>query len=144
MARMARYTVGIDLGTTNCALAAADADGVVTPVAVPQVVGPGEIAERSTLPSFLLLPAEHEVAPAQLALPWTGPMKYAVGAFARDRGGDLPHRLVVSAKSWLCNPAIDRTSQVLPWRGATRDDADAAAGGERVSPVNASARYLAH
>src|SRR5678816_1052635 len=106
---MARYTVGIDLGTTNCALAAADGDGVVAPVGVPQVVGPGETAERPTLPSFLLLPAEHEVTPAQ---------------------------------SWLCNPAIDRTSQVLPWRGATREDE--VPGGEKVSPVNASARYLAH
>jgi molecular chaperone DnaK (HSP70) len=139
---MARFIVGIDLGTTNSALAAADGDGAVGPVAVPQVVGPGEVAERPTLPSFLLLPGEHEVAPAELALPWTGPMRYAVGAFARDRGSELPHRLVSSAKSWLCNPAIDRTSQVLPWKGTTRDEDPGP--GERVSPVNASARYLAH
>ena len=78
-----------------------------------------------------------------MALPWSGPMKYTVGTFARDRGAELPHRLVSSAKSWLCNPAIDRTSQVLPWRGAQRELA-ADIDGERVSPVNASARYLAH
>jgi molecular chaperone DnaK (HSP70) len=139
-----RFVIGIDLGTTNCALAAADGDGPAVAQPVPQVVGPGEVAERPTLPSFLLLPAEHEVAPAALALPWSGPMRYSVGAFARDRGGELPHRLVASAKSWLCNPAIDRTSQVLPWRGATREEVEAAAGAEKVSPVNASARYLAH
>jgi molecular chaperone DnaK (HSP70) len=139
---VARYVIGIDLGTTNCAIAAADGDAAVAAVPVPQVVGPGEVAPRETLPSFLLLPAEHEVAPAQLALPWSGPLRYAVGAFARDRGGELPHRLVASAKSWLCNPAIDRTAQVLPWRGATRDAEPG--DGERVSPVNASARYLAH
>jgi molecular chaperone DnaK (HSP70) len=139
--------LGIDLGTTNSALAVAGDDGVVRPQPIAQVVGPGEVAERPTLPSFLLLPSPLEVSPAQLQLPWSGELRYAVGGFARDRGAELPHRLVASAKSWLCNPAIDRTSQVLPFRGAQRElDGDMAAGGggERVSPVNASARYLAH
>jgi len=137
--------IGIDLGTTNSALATAADDEPAHALAVPQVVGPGEVADRPTLPSFLLLPSEHEVAPAQLQLPWSGPMRYAVGTFARERGGELPHRLVSSAKSWLCNPAIDRTAQVLPFRGAQRElEASSLADGERVSPVNASARYLAH
>ena len=135
--------VGIDLGTTNCAMASAINDDAVVSVPITQIVGPGEIAARSTLPSFLLLPSDAEVAGKGLALPWSGPMKYTVGTFARDRGAELPHRLVSSAKSWLCNPAIDRTSQVLPWRGAQRELA-ADIDGERVSPVNASARYLAH
>ena len=135
--------VGIDLGTTNCAMASAINDDAVVSESICQIVGPGEVAARSTLPSFLLLPSDAEVANAGLALPWSGPMKYTVGTFARDRGAELPHRLVSSAKSWLCNPAIDRTSQVLPWRGAQREVA-ADVDGERVSPVNASARYLAH
>jgi hypothetical protein len=71
-------------------------------------------------------------------------MRYAVGTFARERGAELPHRLVSSAKSWLCNPSIDRTAQVLPFRGAQRELEKEMEGGERVSPVNASARYLAH
>ncbi|HEY4244425.1 MAG TPA: Hsp70 family protein [Kofleriaceae bacterium] len=132
--------LGIDLGTTNSALAVAAPDEAARAHGIAQVVGPGEVAERTTLPSFLLLPAETEVAPAQLQLPWSGPLRYCVGVFARERGAELPHRIVSSAKSWLCNPAIDRTSQVLPFRGASREDDD----GERVSPVNASARYLAH
>jgi molecular chaperone DnaK (HSP70) len=136
--------LGIDLGTTNSALATAGDDEPARALDIAQVVGPGEIAERPTLPSFLLLPSEHEVTPAQLQLPWSGPMKYAVGTFARDRGAELPHRLVSSAKSWLCNTAIDRTAQVLPFRGAQRELEAEMAGGERVSPVNASARYLAH
>jgi molecular chaperone DnaK (HSP70) len=135
--------LGIDLGTTNSALAVAD-EAPARAVPITQVVGPGEIAERPTLPSFLLLPSEQEVTPAQLQLPWSGPLRYAVGTFARERGAELPHRLVSSAKSWLCNPAIDRTAQVLPFRGAQRELEEAMAGGERVSPVNASARYLAH
>src|SRR3954462_1373797 len=134
--------LGIDLGTTNSALAVAgDAPAEAVPIA--QVVGPGEIAERPTLPSFLLLAAEHEVPPAQLQLPWSGPLRYAVGTFARDRGAGLPHRLVSSAKSWLCNPSLAPPAQVLPFRGAQRE-LDAEMDGERVSPVNASARYLAH
>jgi molecular chaperone DnaK (HSP70) len=136
--------LGIDLGTTNSALATAGEGEPAHALGVPQIVGPGEVAERTTLPSFLLLASEHEVAAAQLQLPWSGPLRYAVGTFARERGAELPHRLVSSAKSWLCNPAIDRTSQVLPFRGAQRELEAEMAGGERVSPVNASARYLAH
>ncbi len=136
--------LGIDLGTTNSAMAVAGDDEPAHSVEVTQVVGPGETAERPTLPSFLLLPTENEVTAAQLQLPWSGPLKYAVGTFARERGAELPHRLVSSAKSWLCNPSIDRTAQVLPFRGANRELDEAMASGERVSPVNASARYLAH
>ena len=136
--------IGIDLGTTNSALATSDDDEPARAIPIAQVVGPGEIAERPTLPSFLLLPSEQEVAAAQLQLPWSGPLRYAVGTFARERGAELPHRLVSSAKSWLCNGSIDRTAQVLPFRGAQRELEDAMKDGERVSPVNASARYLAH
>ena len=136
--------LGIDLGTTNSAVAVAGEDEPAHAVGITQVVGPGEIAERPTLPSFLLLPTENEVAPAQLQLPWSGPLRYSVGTFARERGAELPHRLVSSAKSWLSNPHIDRTAQVLPFRGAQREAAAEMADGERVSPVNASARYLAH
>jgi molecular chaperone DnaK (HSP70) len=136
--------LGIDLGTTNSAMAVAGTEQAAHAVDITQVVGPGEIAERPTLPSFLLLPSENEVTTAQLQLPWSGPLRYAVGTFARERGAELPHRLVSSAKSWLCNSSIDRTAQVLPFRGAQRELEEAMAGGERVSPVNASARYLAH
>jgi molecular chaperone DnaK (HSP70) len=136
--------LGIDLGTTNSALAVAEGEGAVRTQPITQVTGPGETAEQPTLPSFLLLPSELEVPSAQLQLPWSGPLRYAVGAFARERGAELPHRLVSSAKSWLCNPSIDRTSQVLPFRGAQRELEREMEGGERVSPVNASARYLAH
>jgi molecular chaperone DnaK (HSP70) len=131
--------LGIDLGTTNSALATST-ETELRSVPIAQVTGPGEIAERPTLPSFLLLPNESEVPPAQLQLPWSGPLRYAVGTFARDRGSELPHRLVASAKSWLSSSNVDRTAQILPVLGAQREEIT----GERVSPVNASARYLAH
>ena len=140
---MTRFVVGIDLGTTNCALAYVDleAPGPAQALAVPQLVGPGEIAPRPTLPSFLLLPTEHEVAASAMTLPWTTDATSAIGVFAQARGSELPHRLVASAKSWLSSSNVDRTADILPWRGADRDLPE---GGTRVSPVAASARYLAH
>lgn len=145
---MARYVVGIDLGTTNCAVAYVDTlgSGRIEHFAVPQVIAPGEVAERPSLPSFLLLPTAHEMAPAAMALPWEPEPGFAVGELARERGAELPHRLVSSAKSWLSHTGVDRNAAILPWRGAERDrdHDDAQAGGEQVSPVTASARYLAH
>ncbi|MEZ4404767.1 MAG: Hsp70 family protein [Kofleriaceae bacterium] len=140
---MGQFVVGIDLGTTNCALAYVDpaAPGQVQAFAVPQVVGPGEVAPRATLPSFLLLPTATEVAAEAMALPWAPAQASTVGTFAQARGAELPHRLVASAKSWLSSTHVDRAAAILPWRGADRDLPE---GGERVSPVTASARYLAH
>jgi molecular chaperone DnaK (HSP70) len=155
-----RYVVGIDLGTTNCAVAwaeiaaanGASADelgGAVAPFPMAQLVAPGEVAERPMLPSFLLLPTPLEVAPEAMALPWNPAPGHAVGEMARERGAELPQRLVSSAKSWLSHTGVDRNAPILPWRGSVSqpggdDGDDQAEGALRVSPVEASARYLAH
>ena len=143
---MSRYIVGIDLGTTNCAAAYVDLKGEgereIRMFSTPQLVAQGEVDERSTLPSFLLLPSGDEVAAEAMSLPWAKRPGFAVGEFARERGADLPHRLVASAKSWLSYSGIDRKSAVLPWRGAETEDRPPE--GEQVSPVEASTRYLAH
>jgi hypothetical protein len=135
----ARYVVGIDLGTTNSALAFVDTNaGPKAPVQafpVPQVVAPGQVAARPTLPSYLYLPAPSDAA-AQLALPWDKAPTQVAGEHARARGAEVPARLVSSAKSWLCHPVADRTAAILPW-GAGEDVA-------KLSPVAASARYLGH
>jgi molecular chaperone DnaK (HSP70) len=145
---MSKYVVGIDLGTTNCAVAyaAPDGDGTIRPFPIAQLTAPGEVDDRATLPSFLLLPAAHEVKPEAMALPWQPAPGWAVGTMARERGAELPHRLVSSAKSWLCHPGVDRSAPILPWRGAEGEDeaAEGEEAGARVSPVDASARYLAH
>jgi len=143
---MARYIVGIDLGTTNCAVSyvdtEADGDPQIRHLELRQVTAPGEVDARSTLPSFLLLPSEHELKPEAMSLPWSElPPRYVVGALARDRGADLPHRQVASAKSWLSYSGVDRTAAILPWRGSDQDDSEQ---GPRVSPVEASSRYLSH
>src|SRR5277367_5221532 len=103
-----RYVVGIDLGTTNSALAYVDAaaEGEPRPVLmhVPQVINPGAVEDRSLLPSFLYLPKPGEVPAGSLKLPWDPNRDYAVGEYARKQGSQVETRLVSSAKSWLCYP----------------------------------------
>ena len=135
-----RYVVGIDLGTTNSALAFIDteaAPGEVQTLAVPQIVAPGVIEPRETLPSFHYAPAVGEFVPGALRLPWeTAEHDYCVGVFARDHGETVPGRLISSAKSWLCHSGVDRMAELLPWHGA----ADV----PKLSPVDVGARYLEH
>jgi hypothetical protein len=120
------YYLGIDLGTTNSALAyigPLEAGGPDFPpvhvLDIPQQVSGGAIEPRRTLPSFLYLEGDG-----------------AIGEYAREQGALVPTRLVHSAKSWLSNPEVDRTAKILPW--------DAQEAGRVLSPVEASARYLRH
>ena len=112
------FIVGIDLGTTNCALAFAPVDGMaVTDFPITQVQRPGEVADRALLPSCLYLPSEHELPAGSTALPWGGESGGLAGECARWLGARTPGRLVVSAKSWLCHEGVDRTAAILPWGG---------------------------
>jgi hypothetical protein len=134
-----RFVVGIDLGTTNSAAAFIDtaAEGFhVQTLAIPQLVAAREVEARETLPSFHYEASEGERAGGALALPWARDLAWTVGCFARDQGESAPGRLVASAKSWLCHAGVDRTAELLPWHAA--DDV------ERLSPVQASSRYLLH
>jgi hypothetical protein len=129
--------VGIDLGTTNSAVASAALEGGAPEVlAIPQLVAPGEVQARPLLPSFLYLPHPAELPAGALALPWEPDAGDAVGELARDRGALTPVRLVSSAKSWLSHPALDRRAASLPV-GSPEEV-------PKVSPLDASARYLAH
>src|SRR6516165_12706525 len=119
---MSRYLIGIDLGTTNSALAYVDTRHPtrggrvdVRPFPVPQLVAPGEVADRPLLPSFLYLPGPHDLPAGSTALPWDAKRNYAVGEFACNHGGRVPGRLVSSAKSWLCHSGVDRSAGLLPW-----------------------------
>src|SRR4051794_35695910 len=107
-----QFALGIDLGTTNTAVAfvplAEDDPAPPTVVAVPQVVQQGEVGERPLLPSFLYLPSDVELPPGSLALPWDEKRAFAVGTFARERGSAVPMRVVASAKSWLSHAGVDR------------------------------------
>src|SRR4051812_29834897 len=134
----ARYLVGIDLGTTNTACAYVDTQtgATIRVFDVPQLVAPGDVQPRPTLPSAVYLAAGPELPPRALDVPWAAPRDWCVGVLAREQGARVPGRLVVSAKSWLCHGRVDRTAAILPWGAA--DDV------RRISPVDASARVLAH
>src|SRR5262249_18805571 len=134
----ARSLVGIDLGTTNTAWAWVDAGAgrKIRIFEVPQLVAAGQVAPRPTLPSFVYLAGAHDVPAGSLDLPWAAGRDFCVGWLAREQGARVPGRLVASSKSWLCHGGVDRTAAILPWGGA----ADTA----KISPVDASARVLAH
>src|SRR5437667_12274131 len=114
-----RYVVGIDLGTTNSALAYIDTGAgegaAIQHLQIPQVVQPGVVEPRPLLPSFLYLPGPGEQPAGSLKLPWAADRDFAVGEFARNFGSQVPTRLVASAKSWLSHIGIDRRQPVLPW-----------------------------
>ena len=136
-----RFIVGIDLGTTNSALAQFDAaapeeEARITVEAVPQLTNPNEVEERTLLPSFLYVPGEMDFPKGALALPWEREPQVFAGELARKRGAENPSRLVASAKSWLSYAAVDRASAILPW-GAPEEV-------RKLSPVEASAEYLRH
>jgi molecular chaperone DnaK (HSP70)/uncharacterized protein YjeT (DUF2065 family) len=142
---MTRFVVGIDLGTTNTVVAYAERSAAtdVLPAIfeIEQLVGPGAVAARPALPSLRYHPAPGELAAGELSLPWSwedvaGVPNAVIGSLARDLGSQVPGRQVASAKSWLSHPAVDRSAAILPW-GAPEDV-------PRVSPVLASASYLAH
>jgi molecular chaperone DnaK (HSP70) len=134
----AKYIVGIDLGTTNSALARCDATAVeescIEIRSIPQLVNPNEVAERSLLPSFLYIPGEFDFPKGSLALPWDAEPKLVIGELARKRGAESPNRLVASAKSWLSYAAVNRTAPILPWQAPEEVP--------KLSPVEASSQFL--
>ena len=134
-----RFVVGIDLGTTNSALAYVDTGAkggtAVTPFPIPQVVAQGAVEERPLLPSFLYLPGAGEQPAGALRLPWDANRDFCVGDFARAFGSQVPTRLVASAKSWLSQPG-DRKAAILPHKAPDT--------GRKVSPLDATVRYLKH
>src|SRR5262249_27529014 len=101
----ARYLVGIDLGTTNTACAFVDtrAGRDIQVFQAPQLVAPGQVAPRPTLPSFVYLAGAHDMPAGSLDLPWAQGRDFCVGWLAREQGARVPGRLVSSAKSWLCH-----------------------------------------
>ena len=136
----AKYIVGIDLGTTNSALARCDAiteeDSRIEVLSIPQLVNPGEVAERTLLPSFLYIPGEFDFPKGSTTLPWDPEPKLVIGELARKRGAESPNRLVASAKSWLSYAGVDRTAPILPWQAP--DEVP------KLSPVDVSSQFLQH
>ena len=137
-----RFIIGIDLGTTNCAVSYVDLQEKrstakrIRIFKIPQMTGSGEVNRLPVLPSFLYIPGEFDISREAIVELWDGAEPNFVGAFARDHGARVPARLVSSAKSWLCHANVDRQARILPW-GADKEV-------PKVSPVMATAAYLKH
>ncbi|MCG6293616.1 Hsp70 family protein [Vibrio vulnificus] len=137
--QVAKFSVGIDLGTTHCVMSfmdTQDEQARVQVMAIPQLTAPGTVESRNQLGSFLYQPHEHEMNPASRVLPWTTEPTALVGAIARNLGGKTPLRLVASAKSWLCHGGVNRRDAFLP-AGSPEEI-------EKVSPLRATELYLKH
>jgi Ethanolamine utilization protein EutJ (predicted chaperonin) len=135
----AKYVIGIDLGTTNSALAHCDAaaapeESRIEIHKIPQLVNSSELAERTLLPSFLYIPGQLDFPKGSLALPWDPEPNSVIGELARKRGAESPNRLVASAKSWLSYAAVNRTAPILPWQAPEEVP--------KLSPVEASSQFL--
>ena len=129
----ARFSIGVDLGTTNSALAYVPLTGDAEPeaLAVSQWESPTALVEAPTLPSFLYLPEDGRAGEAP-----DGTGGWIAGRLARRRAGETPGRVVRSAKSWLCHHSADRSAPILPWGS---DDLQPA---QKISPVRAAALIL--
>ncbi len=138
-----RFVIGIDLGTTNCAVAYVDLaeeetrDRGIRMFKIPQLTGPGQVNPLPLLPSFLYIPGDYDVSEEAIVRLWAADQEEkVVGAFARDQGALVPDRLVSSAKSWLCHSNVDRRATILPWGAADQV--------AKLSPVATTAAYLKH
>jgi hypothetical protein len=134
----ARFSLGIDLGTSNCAMAVTDLETDRTEVLpITQIVAANQRGEQLTLASALYMPHPQEFPAGSLPMPWDGGRGPGiVGQYARDHGALVPDRLVTSAKSWLSNPHIDPRQRTLPWRSESAE--------EKLSPFEVSRHYLWH
>jgi molecular chaperone DnaK (HSP70) len=134
----ARFSLGIDLGTSNSAVAADNFESdEASIVEITQILRPNQIGESSTLPSALYLPHPDEFPADALQLPWVNDSRTTIiGHFAREHGALMPDRLVTSAKSWLSNFHVDPRRPVLPWGSEIKEP--------KLSAFDCSRLYLEH
>jgi molecular chaperone DnaK (HSP70) len=137
-----RYCVGIDLGTTNSVVAYTPLPGEgrgpepqLQLLPIPQLVAPGQIEARHSLPSFLYLPRDSEIGSLRTPLV-DDPSGGVAGHYARQQSAENPQRVVVAAKSWLCHGRVGRTEAVLPWQSPPEVT--------KVSAFDCTQRFLSH
>lgn len=133
-----KYLVGIDLGTTNTVVtwtpisaAEAETPAEINLFSLVQEQAKGAVEKLEVMPSFIF-----ERLKEKPVLNWEDDSQYIIGDYARERGAEVPDRLISSAKSWLCNTRIDRTQPVLPWNSPEENT--------RISPLSAMAVFLRH
>lgn len=140
---MSRYVIGIDLGTTNCTLAYTErypkeehAISKIEQMPISQLISSDSIGEKLFLPSYIYFSMQNELQVKLNSHLGGSTSELCVGIFARDRGAELPGRVVASAKSWLCHAGIDRRASFLPLDNEGSLD--------KISPLDACALLLSH
>ena len=111
--------LGIDLGTSNCAVAIADEDHLSIG-SITQKTSADEQMSIDSLPSFLFIQPNGDID---------------AGAYAKQLSFDQTERVITSAKSWLSVADVDRNDKILPWQSNIE---------HKLSPVEASERLLSH
>lgn len=138
----ASYIIGIDLGTTNCTLAYTSLQPehpsapLLHQVDIAQMMSAQTPGTSLSLPSFIYYPLPEERQAQKADISWDKNKNYVIGTYARDRGAELPTRLIASAKSWLCHPGINRRDKLLPLEAEEKES--------RMSPLEACAEVLRH
>lgn len=138
----ASYIIGIDLGTTNTTMAYTSAHPedkshpLIQQAAIAQIMQANTPGTATALPSYIYYPLPEELNANAAALEWNANRPFTIGTFARERGGELPSRLISSAKSWLCHAGIDRREKLLP---LDSEDLE-----HKMSPLKACAEILQH
>lgn len=134
----AKYLVGIDLGTTNIVVSytpvsavEAETPAPITLLPLVQELAKGAVEKLEAMPSFIF-----ERLKEKPVLAWDEDSNYIIGDYARERGAEVPDRLISSAKSWLCNQRIDRTQPLLPWNSPEEN--------AKISPLLAISMFLRH
>jgi hypothetical protein len=140
-----KLAIGIDLGTSNCAVAVQELSSSHTPgdlataqiLPIMQIVGPDQYAELDLMPSTIYLATQDEYEGGHFRLPHQDQStRFLLGQAARERASSVADRVVVSAKSWLGHDKIDRNAPILPWKSEITS--------EKISPVEASRQFLEH
>jgi molecular chaperone DnaK (HSP70) len=133
-----RYSIGVDLGTTNCVVAYCDltaSTGQVQILKILQFVAANLTEMRGGLPSFLYVPEPRESESGVFDIPDHASYPTVNGCYARDASAQQPERTIGAAKSWLCHAGVDRHAAILPW-GSDQSEV------VKFSPVAASRMLL--
>ncbi len=139
MSHNPKYLIGIDLGTTHCAMAFTHLEQKITNIfSIPQWDVSG-LVESELLPSVYYLPPKAEWRKGQFKLPWQESSEgYVLGRLAKEKAYQVPGRVIQSAKSWLSTPHANPSSPILPWHS------DELTGDDKKSPVEVAKALLVH
>ena len=105
-----RFSLGIDLGTSNSAIALSEVDSDQTNIIeITQVLGPNQIGEKPTLPSALYIPHPDEFPEGAFPLPWAGdarPSAFSPAITARCSGPSGYISKVMAVEPAYRSPAL--------------------------------------